>query len=78
MFLPASAMDKAIGGMSMTPTMVERLPVTQMLAPPSISKVDHLRMQTDGLLSSHMPKTQEHVTIQTMVAKFVAGEEVVS
>jgi hypothetical protein len=78
MLLLASATDMAIGGMSMTTTMVERSPVMQMLALPSISKVDPLRMQTDDLLLLHMPKTWGHITIQTMVAKFVAGEEVVS
>jgi hypothetical protein len=78
MSLPASAMDMANGGMPMTTTMIKRLPATQMLAPPSISKVDPLWVRMDDLLLLHMPKTWGHITIQIMVAKFVAGEEVVS
>ncbi len=67
-----------LNGLRQTPTMVKRLPVMQMLAPLSISKVDCLRMRTDDLLSSRRPKTRWHIAIRTMVAKLVAGEVVVS
>ncbi len=61
---PETATVMGIGGMSTIPTRLDRSPVRQMFAPPSIRS---LRTRTEELLSEWMPKTRGCAAILMIV-----------